>query len=79
MTMEGTVKPCPICNTKMVLRKVSSLGECGQRKWFYFMYCRQCGYGPMQAYDSGLDAIYNWNLNALSNSTAKKLNYPHMF
>jgi hypothetical protein len=74
METYNDVKPCPVCNMKMVLRQISALGERGERRWFYFMYCRECGYGPTQAYETGNEAIQYWNHNALS---ARRTHYPY--
>lgn len=66
METRANIKPCPVCEMNMTLKQISALGERGQRRWFYFLYCKQCGYGPTQAYETGEEAIQYWNLNALS-------------
>ncbi|MGE3920133.1 MAG: Lar family restriction alleviation protein [Gammaproteobacteria bacterium] len=72
--MELQIKPCPACKNNMCVKQISALGEKGVRKWFYFLYCAQCGYGPTQAYDSSDKAIHYWNINGLS---ARRYYYPY--
>lgn len=68
-----TIKPCPVCAKPMTLRKTSALVGSGYRKWFFFLYCNQCGYGPNSAFDTIDDAVTHWNQSALM---ASKLTQP---
>ncbi len=62
----GSIKPCPVCTKPMTIRKTSAMVEGGHRKWFFFLYCSQCGYGPHNAFDSIFQAINHWNETALN-------------
>lgn len=62
----NSIRPCPFCKTRMTLRQVSAPGDYGTRRWFYFLYCNECGSGPLQAFDTTTAAIVHWNDNALT-------------
>lgn len=62
----GSIKPCPICTKPMTLRKTSAVVDGGYRKWFFFLYCSQCGYGPNSAFDTIFQTVKYWNETTLS-------------
>ena len=61
----SAIKPCPVCTKPMTLRKTSATVDGGCRKWFFFMYCSQCGYGPNSAFDTINQAVEHWNETTL--------------
>lgn len=63
---DGGIKPCPVCTKPMTLRKTSAVVDGGYRKWFFFMYCSQCGYGPNSAFDTINQAVDHWNETTLT-------------
>jgi len=65
MERDTTISPCPVCTTPMTLRKTSAVVDGNYRKWFFFLYCSQCGYGPNNAFDTIFEAIKHWNKTAL--------------
>lgn len=84
MERETVIKPCPICMTPMTVRRTSSMADGGCRKWFFFVYCSQCGHGPNNAFDTIHKAINHWNETALTPCVMRKQynpykTYPHMF
>ena len=58
---ENIMRPCPICMMPMTVCKTSAVVDSYHRKWFFFLYCSQCGYGPNHAHDSICRAIETWN------------------
>ncbi|CAN5338417.1 hypothetical protein BH10PSE19_BH10PSE19_00500 [soil metagenome] len=54
------LKPCPICHVSMQIRQTESYATRIDDPW-YFIYCRCCGYGPNQAFDSSTHARQQWN------------------
>lgn len=67
------INPCPVCMQAMTVKKTSAMGDGGYRKWFFFLYCNQCGYGPSHAFDTIAEAIGHWNRSCLSTTVPAEL------
>lgn len=56
------LRPCPICQTEMTIRSVGSENDVVSS---YFIYCRQCGYGPVETFKSVDFAAKHWDEHVL--------------
>ncbi|MEM1243476.1 MAG: hypothetical protein AAGG80_01505 [Pseudomonadota bacterium] len=59
------MRPCPICETSMTIRTVGSQAQTDMPDPSYFIYCRQCGYGPIETFMSAQQAADHWEEHAL--------------
>jgi|GEM_PF-2991441 len=64
---DSQLKPCPMCKVAMSMECSYIRDDHAQTLSFYSVYCKQCGYGPNNAYFSKEEAITHWNNETLSN------------
>ena len=63
--MKLKVKPCPICQEEMTVKRWLPLQD-SDKTPFYSIYCHNCGYGLQDAFNTRLKAIRTWNSETLT-------------
>ena len=59
------MRPCPICETPMTIRSVDADDHHHDS---FFVYCRQCGYGPVETFPSAKQAAEHWDERSIGRS-----------
>lgn len=63
--MKLQTKPCPICHEAMMVKRWLPIHD-NNKTPFYSIYCRSCGYGLRETFNSRIGAIRMWNEETLS-------------
>jgi C4-type Zn-finger protein len=63
--MKPQPKPCPICHKVMTIKRWLPVND-ENKLPFYSIYCRHCGYGLQEAFNSRGNAIRTWNKETLT-------------
>lgn len=61
MDYHSLLHPCPACRQDMTIKSVQACAFSGVNESFYFIYCPNCGQGPLTAYPCVYESIIQWN------------------